>query len=91
MAPKAKSGMATRVELVARVGNVEVLRKEPERVRRDLEGELGQVLLPWGVNHPQRHAVNVDRLGGLQGADHERHQVGGHLHGGAKEDVLFAA
>ena len=54
------------------------------------EGERGQVGLARGVDDPQRHPADVERLGGLQGADDEGHQVGGHHHGGGEADPALA-
>ena len=70
------------VHLLARVRDVEVLGEEAQREGADLEGELGQAALAGGAHDPERNAVDVDRLGGLQLSDDEGHQVGGHLHGG---------
>ena len=70
------------VDLVAGVGNVEVVREEAQRESADLQGEFGQGQLPRGAHDPQRHAVHIHGLGHLELADDERHQVRRHLHGG---------
>ena len=77
------------VDLVAGVGDVEVLREEAQRERADLQRELRQRELAGGADHPERHAVHVDGLGHFELADHERHQVRRHLHGRGEPDALL--
>ena len=42
----------------------------------DVEAEGGEVALARHVDDPQRRAVDVDRLGGLERADDERDEIG---------------
>src|SRR5690606_28991414 len=74
--PEGEVGDGDEVELVARVGQVEPVGEVPQGELADLKGEAGQVLLAGRADHPQGHAVDVDRVGGHQRADHEGHQVG---------------
>ena len=84
-------GDGHQVHLLARVGDVEVLGEEAQGEGADGQGEVGQLALARGEDDPQRHAVDVDRLGRLELADDEGHQVGRHLHGGREaHDVLVA-
>ena len=46
--------------------------------------------LPGTVHDAQGHAVDVDRLGGLERPDDEGHQVGGHRHGVGEVHLLLA-
>ena len=80
MAPNAKSGMATRSSLSPGYGDAVLVGQEAQGEGADLEGEVGEVRLAGRADDPQRHAVDVDRLGDLERPDHERHQVGGHDH-----------
>ena len=77
------------VHLLARVGDVEVVGEEAQRERADLEGELGQGLLPGRADHAEGHTVDVDGLGRLELADDEGHQVGRHLHRGGEADAAL--
>ena len=79
-------GDGDEVELVARVGDAVVVGEEAQAERADLEGEVGEVALAPRVHDPQRGAVDVDRLGDLERADDERHQVGRHRHGVGEAD-----
>ena len=84
-------GDGHQVHLLAGVRDVEVLREEAQGEGADGQSEIGQLALARGEDDPQRDAVDVDRLGRLQLADDEGHQVGRHLHGGREaHDVLVA-
>ena len=73
-------GHGNEVDLGAGVGNAVVVDQPGERERSGFQAEPGQRRLAAYVNDPQRHAADVDRLGGFEVADDERHQVGRHLH-----------
>ena len=73
-------GDGDEVELVAGVGDAEVVGEVAQRERADLEREGGEVALAGRADDAQRRAVDVDRLGDLERADDERHQVGRHRH-----------
>ena len=60
--------------------------EEAEGVGPDGEGERGQVALTGAVDDPQRDPVDLHRVGGLQRADDEGDQIGGHHHGGGEPD-----
>ena len=79
-------GHADEVELLVGVGNAEVVGEVLQAEGAGIEGEGRQRRLALGVDDPQRHAVHIDWLGGFERADHERQEVGRHLHGGAEVD-----
>ncbi len=66
------------VELVTRVGLIEVLGEEPQRMRARLEREAGQPRFARRVDNAERNAVHVHGLGGLERADDEGDDVGRH-------------
>ena len=78
------------VELVARVGLVEVVGEEPKRVGAGLERERGEVRLARGVDDAKRDAVDVDRLGGLERADDEGDDVGRHRDRVGEDEATLA-
>ena len=75
-------GNRNHVELVARVGDREVVREEAQGEGPGVEGHVGEVTLAQRVDDAQRYAVDVDFGGLLEGTDDEGHQVGGHDHRG---------
>jgi hypothetical protein len=74
------------VALVARVGDRVVVGEPAQAEGPELQRVGGEVLLPRHVDHSQRGAVDVDRLGRHQRSDHERHQVGAHGDGVGEAD-----
>ena len=78
------------VDLVARVGDLEVVLEEGERGLARLDGEGRQVLLARRGGDAQRDTGHVDRLAELEGADHQGHEVGRHRHGLGEADLLLA-
>ena len=80
IAPAAKSGSASRSTLSARVRDAVVVLEPAQREGADVEAEPGEVPLAGHVDDAQRDAVDVDRLGRLERADDERHEVGAHRH-----------
>ena len=83
-------GHGDQVELVARVGDAVVVGEVAQAEGADLERVAGEVALARRVHDAQRRAVDVDRLGGLEGPDDERHQVGRHHHGVGEADHVAA-
>ncbi len=83
-------GDGDQVELVGRIGKVEIGREEPQRVGRHLEAELGQVSLARCVNDAHRHTIDVDRRRRIERSHHESDQVGGHLHRGSEAHPSLA-
>ena len=78
MAPKAKSGTATRSTLSAGVGQPEVVGEEAQAEGADLEGEGGQGPLP-GTDTMRRGRPSTSTGDGqLEGAHDEGDQVGRH-------------
>ncbi len=73
-------GQGDQVDLVARVRDAVVVLEPAQAERSDVEAEVGQVALAGHVDESQRDAVDVDRVGGLEPADDERHQVAAHHH-----------
>ena len=73
-------GQRDEVELVARVGDAEVVGEEARGKDPALLGEAGERPLAGLMHDPHRDAVDVDRLGELELADDEGDQVGRHGH-----------
>ena len=74
-------GERDHVELVARVRDAVVVGEEAQaRTRRPPARTPSGGPCRARYDDPQRRAVDVDRLGGLERADDERDQVGRHLH-----------
>ena len=71
----AEVGNRDHVELLARVGDIEVVAKESQREGARFEGEFAEVHLADGGDHAQRHPVDVDRVALLEGAHDEGHEV----------------
>ena len=69
------------VHLVARIVEAVVLGEEVDAEGADLEGEGCEVALARGVRDAQRDPAGVDGGRDVEGADDERHQIGGHHHG----------
>ena len=69
------------IQLLAGVGDVVILGEMAQGEGADLQCEFRQVALADRVHDAQRHAVHVHRLGGLERADDEGHEIGGHFHG----------
>ena len=80
IAPGGEVGQAEQVDLVARVRDAVVVLEPAQAERRDVEAERGEVALAGHVHDPDRDAVDVDPLGGLERADDERHEVRAHDH-----------
>ena len=78
--PLREVGQGHEVDLAIGVGDAVVVGEEPQRELAGLEGEPREVALAGQVHDAQRHAVDVERLGQLETAHHERHQVGRHRH-----------
>ena len=74
-------GDRDQVELVAGVGDVEVVGEEPQRERAGLQGEGGEVRpCRWGRRRASGTPIDVDRRGLLERPDDEGDEVGRHLH-----------
>ena len=82
--PEGEVGDGHQIELVPGVIDGEVVLEEAEAERPGVQGVLGEVALANWMDDAQRCAVHIHRLGGLQRADDEGQQVGGHLHGGGE-------
>ncbi len=78
--PEGEVGDGDEVHGIARVRDVEVVGEVGERELRHVEAELGEVELVGRAQQPERGARDVDRLGGLERAHDEGHEVGGHRH-----------
>src|SRR5262249_23002171 len=79
------------VELVTGIGQAVVILEEPQRGRADILAEGGELDLAWNAPHPEWRAAHGHRSGGFELADHEGHQVGGHLDRVGEGDGLAAA
>ena len=77
-------GHGDEVELVAGVGNREVVGEELDRVDRHVECRPGEAAPCPRVHDPQREHRARHGLGRLQVADHERHEVRRHFMVGAE-------
>ena len=69
------------VHLAARVVDAVVIHEPCQRERSGFQAEARQGRLAPHMHNAQRHAAHVDGIGGLEVADNEGHEVGGHLHG----------
>jgi hypothetical protein len=83
-------GHGDEVELVAGVGEPEVVGEVAEGVGADLEGEVPQARLARHCGDAQRDTVHLDRLGELEGADHEGDEIGRHAHRLGERDLTLA-
>ena len=54
-------GQRDHVDLLVGVGQPVVLAEEPQREHRGIQREAGEVALARHVNHPDRHAVDLER------------------------------
>ena len=87
IAPNGEVGHGDEVELVAGIGDAEVVGEEvAARTRRPRGRTPVRCALAGRVDDPQRRAVDVDRLGDLERADDERDEVGRHRHGVGEAD-----
>ena len=68
------------VDLLPGVIDAVVLAEPPQAERRGLESEAGEMPLAGCVHHPHRCAVDIDRLGRLEWADHKGDEIRAHHH-----------
>ncbi len=73
-------GEGQQIDLVAGVRDAVVVLEPAQAERGDIEPVLGQGRLAGNVHDANRHAVDVDPIGGLEWADHEGHEVRAHHH-----------
>ena len=69
------------VHLAPRVRDAVVGSQVLEAEAARFQGVTRQMRLAFGRCDAERNPAGVHRFGGLEGADHESHQVGGHDHG----------
>ena len=80
-------GYGDEVDLRVRIGDAVVVDEVLQRELADVESEAGEMSLAGHVHDPQRHAVDVDRLGRLEPPDDERDEVRRHHHGVGEADT----
>ena len=78
--PGGEIGQGEQIDLRARVRDAVVLLEPAQGERTDLEPESGEAALAGDVDDAQRRAVDVDRLGGLERTDDERHEIRAQRH-----------
>ncbi len=71
-------GDGDEIDLVADVRDAVVGGEPAEGIGADVERERGEVSLARGIDDPEGHTVDIDRVGDFERSDDERHQVGGH-------------
>ncbi len=73
-------GNGEQVELVARIGNAEILLEMGEREHGRIHGEVDQMSLAGHVDDANGRGADVHRLARLERADHEGQEVGRQEH-----------
>ena len=83
-------GQGDQVDLRAGVGDAVVVLEPAQAERTHVEAEPGEVALAGDVDEPQRCAVDVDGVRGLEASDDECDQVAAHHHRVGEADDVAA-